>query len=174
MEKHFFWELLVHHWKSSNIVKHPLYISFKVENVLNLACWFSFDTSCPNSMYKTYLFLNFGCSAKVASIFFFLWSTLYMVRSVKRDEGAHPPPSPPQIFAKVDLLPIDSYSEKKKMTSKIQTASNSSKTTGSITLVHSMSCRKLIFIDILSFILYLLYLFYLLPWHFYLLPIPLR
>ena len=29
-----------------------------------------------------YLFLNFGCSVKVASIFFFLWSTLYIVFSM--------------------------------------------------------------------------------------------
>ena len=36
----------MHHWKSSNIapfMKHPVYITFKVQNVLNLACWFSFD-----------------------------------------------------------------------------------------------------------------------------------
>ena len=104
-------------------------------------------------------------------IFLFVEHPVYGQVRQKGWGGARPPPSPPQIFAKVDLLPIDSYSEKKKMTSKIQTASNSSKTTGNITLVHSMSCRKLIFIDILSFILYL---FYLLPWHFYLLPIPLR
>ena len=37
-------------------------------------------------------------------------------------------PAAPQIFAKVDLLPIDNYSEKKKIARKIQTTSNSSKT----------------------------------------------
>ena len=58
--------------------------------------------------------------------------------------GPHPPP-PSQIFAKVDLLPIDSYSEKKKLARKIQATSNYSKTTGNITLVHFMQCRKLIF-----------------------------
>ena len=45
---------------------------------------------------------------------------------------------PPQIFAKADLLPIDNYSEKKKIARKIQTISNSSKTAGNITLVHFM------------------------------------
>ena len=62
-----FRKLLVLHWKSSNIalfMKHPVYIIFNVENLLNLACWFSFDTSYPNSMFKTYLLLNFACSAK--------------------------------------------------------------------------------------------------------------
>ena len=80
-----FWKRLVLHWKSSNIalfMEHPVYIIFNVENVLNLACWFSFDTSCPNSMFKTYLLLNFVCSAKEASIFFFLWITLYLVFSM--------------------------------------------------------------------------------------------
>ena len=47
-----------------------------------LLVWFSFDTSCPNSMFKTYLFLNFVCSAKEASIFFLLWSTLYLAFSM--------------------------------------------------------------------------------------------
>ena len=72
-------------WESSNIVpfmEHPVYIIFNVENVFNLPCWFSFDTSCPNSTFKTYLFLNFACSAKEASIFFFLRSTLYLVFSI--------------------------------------------------------------------------------------------
>ena len=45
----------------------------------------------------------------------------------------------PQIFAKVNLLPVDNYSEKKKkITRKIHTTSNSSKTTGNITLVRFM------------------------------------
>ena len=44
----------------------------------------------------------------------------------------------PQIFAKVDLLPIDNYREKKKIARKIKTTSNSSKTTGKITLIHFM------------------------------------
>ena len=57
-------------------------VIFNVWNALNLACWFSFDTNCPNSMFKTYLFLNFVCSAKKASIFFFLWSTLHLVFSM--------------------------------------------------------------------------------------------
>ena len=56
-------------------------VIFNVWNALNLACWFSFDTSCPNSMFKTYLFLNFVYSAKMASIFFFSWSTLHLVFS---------------------------------------------------------------------------------------------
>ena len=43
----------------------------------------------------------------------------------------------PQIFAKVDLLPIGNDSEKKKNSKKLQTTSNSSKTTGNITLAHS-------------------------------------
>ena len=80
------WKLLVHHWKSSKIatfMEHPVYIIFKEENVLNLAFWFSFDTSCPNSKYKIYLFLNFGCSAKVASIFLFLWNNLYSIFNVQ-------------------------------------------------------------------------------------------
>ena len=53
--------------------------------------------------------------------------------------GGGPPP-PLQIFAKVDLLPIDNYSEKKKVAKrkKIQTSSNSSETTGSITFVQFM------------------------------------
>ena len=53
--------------------------------------------------------------------------------------GCSPPP-PLQIFAKVDLLPIDNYSEKKKVAKrkKIQTSSNSSETTGSITFVQFM------------------------------------
>ena len=46
----------------------------------------------------------------------------------------------PQIFAKVDLLPIGNDSEKKKNSKKLQTTSNSSKTTGNITLAHS-SCN---------------------------------
>ena len=81
----FFSKLLVLHWKSSNIapfMEHPVYIIFKVENALNLACWFSYDTSYPNSMFKTCLFLNFACSLKEASIFFLLWSTLYKVFSM--------------------------------------------------------------------------------------------
>ena len=47
---------------------------------------------------------------------------------------------PVQIFAKVDLLPIDNYSENKKVAKrkKIQTSSNSSETTGSITFVQFM------------------------------------
>ena len=72
------------------------------------------------------------------------------------------------MFAKVDFLPIDNYSEKKKTARKIQATSNSSKTTGNITLVYFMQCRKLIFIDILSF---MLHLFFLLPGYFYLLPL---
>ena len=58
-EKKKIWKLLVHHWKSSKIapfLEHPVYIIFRVENVLDLACWFSSDTSCSNSMYKTYIF----------------------------------------------------------------------------------------------------------------------
>ena len=53
--------------------------------------------------------------------------------------AARPPPQL-QIFAKVDLLPIDNYSEKKKVAKrkKIQTSSNSSETTGSITFVQFM------------------------------------
>ena len=80
-----FWKLLVLHWKSSNIapfMEHLVYIIYNVENVLNLACWFSFGTSCPNSVFKTFLFLNFVCSLTEASIFFFLWSTLYLVLSM--------------------------------------------------------------------------------------------
>ena len=80
-----FLELLVLRWKSSNIapfMEHPVYIFFNVENVFNLACWFSFYTSCPSFMFKTYLFLNFVCSTKEASIFFFLWSTIYLVFSM--------------------------------------------------------------------------------------------
>ena len=64
-------------------MEYPVYIIFNVENVLDLACWFSFDTSCPNSMFKTYLFLNFVCSAKEASIFFFLWSSVYILFNVQ-------------------------------------------------------------------------------------------
>ena len=44
--------------------------------------------------------------------------------------------SPPQIFTKGDLLPVDNYSEKEKIARKIQTTSNSSKTTGDITFIH--------------------------------------
>ena len=80
MKSFSFWKLLVLQWKSSNVapfMEHPWNIIFSVEKVLNLACWFSFDTSCLNFMFKTYLFLNFACSAKKASIFFFLWNTLY-------------------------------------------------------------------------------------------------
>ena len=70
--------------KSSNIapfIEHTVYITFKVENALNLTCWFSYNTSSPNSTFKTYLFLNFGCSANKVPIFFFLWSTLNKVFS---------------------------------------------------------------------------------------------
>ena len=66
-------------------MEYHVYIIFKVENVLNLACWFSYDTSCPNSMFKIYFFFNCGCTAKEALLFFFLWSTLYklfLVQSV--------------------------------------------------------------------------------------------
>ena len=54
--------------------------------------------------------------------------------------GGCSPPPPVQIFAKVDLLPIDNYSENKKVAKrkKIQTSSNSSETTGSITFVQFM------------------------------------
>ena len=79
------WKLLVLHWKSSIIapfMEHPVYIICNVENALNFACWFSFDTSCPNSMFKTYFFSKFVCCAKEASIFFFLWSTLYFAFSM--------------------------------------------------------------------------------------------
>ena len=72
-----FWKLLVLHWKRSIIapfIEHTVCIIFKVENVLNLAFWFSFDTSCTSSMFKTFLFLHFVCPVKEASIFFFLWS----------------------------------------------------------------------------------------------------
>ena len=71
--------------KSSNIApftEHPVYIIFKVENALNLTCWFSYNTSSPNSVFKTYLFLNFECSANKVPIFFFLWSTLNKVFSM--------------------------------------------------------------------------------------------
>ena len=83
----YFWKLLVLEWKSSNIAplrEHPVYIIFNLcfSFSMNLACWFSFDSSCLNSMFKTYLFLNFMCSAKEASIFFFLWSTLYLLFSM--------------------------------------------------------------------------------------------
>ena len=40
-------------------MKHPADSIFKVENVLNLNSWFSFHTSCPSSLFKTYLFLSF-------------------------------------------------------------------------------------------------------------------
>ena len=59
--------------KTSNIapfVEHPVYSIFKVENILNLVSWFSFNTSC-----KTYLFL---CFTKEALILSFLWKTLYI------------------------------------------------------------------------------------------------
>ena len=83
----YFWKLLALEWKSSNIAplrEHPVYIIFNLcfSFSMNLACWFSFDSSCLNSMFKTYLFLNFMCSAKEASIFFFLWSTLYLLFSM--------------------------------------------------------------------------------------------
>lgn len=58
------------------------------------------------------------------------------------------PPSLPQIFAKVNLLPVGNDNEKKKIAQKIQTALNFSKSTGNITLVHLIKCIKLIFINI--------------------------
>ena len=44
----------------------------------------------------------------------------------------------PQVFAKVDLSPIDNDRENKKIAKKIKNSSNSSKATGNITLVHFM------------------------------------
>ena len=82
VEIFFLWKLLVLHWKNSNAVPlmgHTVDSIFKLKNVLNLTCWFSFETSCPSSMFKNYLFLNFGCSVREAS--FFLWSALYTVFS---------------------------------------------------------------------------------------------
>ena len=61
----------------------PCIYHFRCRKCLDLGCWFSFDTSCPNSMFKTYLFLNFVCSAKEASIFFFLWSSVYILFNVQ-------------------------------------------------------------------------------------------
>ena len=51
--------------------------------------------------------------------------------------GCSPPPPllPQQVFAKIDPLPIDNDSEKKKVAKK-KTASNFSKLTGNITIVH--------------------------------------
>ena len=49
--------------------------------------------------------------------------------------AAGPAPPPPQIFVKYDLLPIDNYSEKKKVARNIKTPPNSSRATGNITLV---------------------------------------
>ena len=43
-----------------------------------------------------------------------------------------------QIFANVDLLPTDNDSVKKKYSKKVQTSSNSLKTTGNITLIYFM------------------------------------
>ena len=43
-----------------------------------------------------------------------------------------------QIFANVDLLPIDNDNVKKKYSKKVQTSSNSLKTTGNITLIYFM------------------------------------
>ena len=85
MKNVFFLETFGAPLENNNIapfMENPVYIIFKVENVLNLVCWFSFGTSCPNSMFKTYLFLNFGCSTKEAPIFFFMWSTLHKVFSM--------------------------------------------------------------------------------------------
>ena len=73
--------MLALHWKISNIapfIDHSVYIIFKVENVLNLACSFLFDTSCPNSMIKTYLSLNFGYSAREAYCIFNVQSVLIL------------------------------------------------------------------------------------------------
>ena len=67
---------------------------------------------------------------------------------------------PLQIFGRADLLPADNDSEKKKIAKKIQASSNSSKTTGSISLVHFIECIKLIFLQIASFILYSSLIFY--------------
>ena len=71
-------------------------------------------------------------------------------------EGSRPPLE--KKFAKVNLLPIDNNSAKKKVAKKIRTGSNFSKTTGNMTLAHFMKCIKLILIDILCCV------FYLLPW----------
>ena len=46
----------------------------KVENVLNFVCWFSFDTSCPKSMFKIQNFKISGFSAKEASTFHLYFS----------------------------------------------------------------------------------------------------
>ena len=43
---------------------------------------------------------------------------------------------PREIFAKVDLLLIDTDSEKNKNNNKMQTSSNSLETSGNMTLVH--------------------------------------
>ena len=43
-----------------------------------------------------------------------------------------------QIFANVDLLPTNNDSVKKKYSKKVQTSSNSLKTTGNITLIYFM------------------------------------
>ena len=43
-----------------------------------------------------------------------------------------------QIFANVDLLPTGNDSVKKKYSKKVQTSSNSLKTTGNITLIYFM------------------------------------
>ena len=83
-----FWKLLVHHWKSSNIalfMEQPVYIIFKVENVSSLACWFSFDTSCLNSMYKPYIFvLEFWvlCESGI-DIFLFVEHPIYSIFNVQ-------------------------------------------------------------------------------------------
>ena len=76
-----FWTFLVLDWKINKIapfIEHLVYVIFKVEYVLILTGWFSFDTSYPRSMFKTYLFLNFECSTKEALIVFFSWSIIYV------------------------------------------------------------------------------------------------
>ena len=82
-----FLELLVLCWKSSNIapfMEHSVYIFFNVENVLNLACWFSFYTSCPSFMFKTYLFSNFWvlCERSI-DIFLFGERSVYNIFKVQ-------------------------------------------------------------------------------------------
>ena len=58
-----FWKIWLLHRKSNKIAlfveQAPCYCILKVENILNLVCWFSFDTSYPNSIFKIPFILEF-------------------------------------------------------------------------------------------------------------------
>ena len=72
------WKLLVLYWKSSNIAPFMEHI-FNAENVLNLACWFLFDTSCLNSIFKTWILC---APRKRYQYFFFVEHRIFSIFNV--------------------------------------------------------------------------------------------